>query len=148
LFAEAVGQQAVAADAHEAFGQHMQEEAAEEVDGIEGHHLLLAAVSIIALGEADAIPVECGKAVVGDGLEQPAAGFDQLCYFLPAQDLGQLLANSRIRKKLTELIPAQRLHIEESQRRDMVFYRSRTELALLEQIALVGANMIRAQLVR
>ena len=71
LFAEAVGQQAVAADAHEAFGQHMQEEAAEEVDGIEGHHLLLAAVSIIAPGEADAIPVECGKAVVGDGLDSP-----------------------------------------------------------------------------
>ena len=66
LFAEAVGEQAVAADAHESLGQHMQEESAEEVHCVEGHDALLAAVGIIAPAEADAISVECGDAVVGN----------------------------------------------------------------------------------
>lgn len=61
LFAEAVGEQAIAADAHEAFWQHMQEEAAEEVHGIKGHDALLAAVGIIAPAEADALTVEGGE---------------------------------------------------------------------------------------
>ena len=59
--------QAIAADAHEAFWQYMQEKATEEVYGIEGHDALLAAVRIIAPAEADALPVEGGDAVVGDG---------------------------------------------------------------------------------
>ena len=67
LFAEAVGEQAIAADAHEAFWQYMQEKAAEEVHGVEGHDALLAAVGIIAPEEADALPVEGGDAVVADG---------------------------------------------------------------------------------
>jgi len=67
LFAEAVGEQAIAADAHEAFWQHMEEKAAEEVHGIKGHDALLAAVGIIAPEEADALPVEGGDGVVGDG---------------------------------------------------------------------------------
>jgi len=67
LFAEAVGQQAVAANAHEAFGQYMQKKAAEEVHGVEGHDLLLAAVGIVAPEKTDALPVEGGDAVVGDG---------------------------------------------------------------------------------
>src|SRR5579863_5363007 len=67
LFAEAVGQQAIAADADEAFWQNMQEEAAEEVHGVESHDALLAAVGIIAPEEADALPVEGGDAVVADG---------------------------------------------------------------------------------
>ena len=66
MFAEAVRQQAVAADAYETFWQDVQEEAAEEVDGIEGHEALLAAVGIIAPEEADALAVEGGDAVVGD----------------------------------------------------------------------------------
>jgi hypothetical protein len=41
--------------------------AAEEVDGIEGHDALLAAVGIIAPAEADALAIEGGDAVVGDG---------------------------------------------------------------------------------
>jgi len=67
LFAEAIGEQAVAADAYETLGQHMQEEAAEEVHAIEGHDALLSAVNIIAPAEADAIAVEGGDAVVGNG---------------------------------------------------------------------------------
>lgn len=67
LFAEAVGEQAVAADAHEAFWQYMQEEAAEKVHRVEGHDALLAMVGIIAPEEADALPVEGGDAVIADG---------------------------------------------------------------------------------
>src|SRR5450759_1102408 len=67
LLAEAVGKQAVATYAHEAFRQHVQEEAAEEVDGVEGHDPLLAAVGIIPPAEADALAVEGNEAVVGDG---------------------------------------------------------------------------------
>ena len=44
----------------------MQKEAAEELEGIEGHQALLAAVGIIAPAEADAFAVECGEPVVGD----------------------------------------------------------------------------------
>ena len=67
LFAETVGEQSIAANAHEAFWQHMQEEAAQEVHCVEGHDALLAAVGIIAPSEADALTVEGGDAVVGDG---------------------------------------------------------------------------------
>src|ERR1035438_929675 len=67
LFAEAVGEQAIAANAHEAFWQYMQEKAAEEVDRVESHDLLLAAVGIIAPEETDVLSVEGGDAVVGDG---------------------------------------------------------------------------------
>src|ERR1039457_4289761 len=67
LFTEAIRQQAVAADAHETFGQYVQEEAAEEVHRVQSHDALLAAVGIIAPAEADALPVESGDAVVGDG---------------------------------------------------------------------------------
>ena len=43
------------ANAHEAFWQHVQEEAAQEADGVEGHDALLAAEGIIAPAEADAL---------------------------------------------------------------------------------------------
>ena len=67
LFAEAVGQQAVVADAHEASGQHVEEEAAQELAGVERHDALLAAVGIIPPAEVDALAVEGDQAVVGDG---------------------------------------------------------------------------------
>jgi hypothetical protein len=43
------------ANAHEAFWQHVQEEAAQEADGVECHDALLAAGGIIAPAEADAL---------------------------------------------------------------------------------------------
>ena len=67
LFAEAVGEQAVVADAHEALGKHVKEEAAQELHGVEGHDTLLAAVCIIPPAEADVLAVEGREAVVGDG---------------------------------------------------------------------------------
>ena len=39
----------------------------QEVPCVQSHDALLAAVGIIAPAEADALPVECGDAVVGDG---------------------------------------------------------------------------------
>src|SRR5450631_4352441 len=45
----------------------MQEKAAEEVHGVQGHDPLLAAMRIIAPEEADALTVEGGDAVIADG---------------------------------------------------------------------------------
>ena len=76
LFAEAVGQQAIAADADEAFWQHMQEEAAEEVHGIKGHDALLAAVGIPPPHET----VDLGRSIGLSSLLESAedkAGQDQ-----------------------------------------------------------------------
>ena len=67
LFAEAVRQQAVVADAHETPGQNVEEETAQELHSVEGHDTLLAAVGIIAPAEADVVAVEGGEAVVADG---------------------------------------------------------------------------------
>jgi len=67
LFAESVRQQAVVADADEAFWQHVQKEAAQELYSVEGHDTLLAAVGIIAPAEADAFAVESGEPVIADG---------------------------------------------------------------------------------
>lgn len=63
-FSKTVRQQAVVADTHEAPGQDMQEEAAQELDGIEGHDTLDSAVPIIAPAEADFFTIEGGDAVV------------------------------------------------------------------------------------
>lgn len=67
LLAEAVRQQAVVADADEAFGQDMQEEAAQELPGFESHDALPVAVGIIAPAETDLLSIEGGEAMVGDG---------------------------------------------------------------------------------
>ena len=66
LFAIAVGEQAVVADAHEASGQHVKEESSQELVCLELHHALPAAVGIILPAEADPFPVEGDQAVVGD----------------------------------------------------------------------------------
>ncbi len=67
LFAVAVGEQAVVADAHEAFWQHVEEEAAQELGCLELHDAPPAAVGIILPAEADVRSVEADEAVVGDG---------------------------------------------------------------------------------
>ena len=69
LLAEAIRQQAVVADADESAGQNVQEEAAQELDGVEGHDALLAAVGIIAPAEADVLAVEGGEAAVPDDVD-------------------------------------------------------------------------------
>lgn len=67
LVAEAVRQPAVVSDTDEAFGQDVQEEAAEELLRVESHDALLAAVSIIAPAEADSLSIEGREPMVGDG---------------------------------------------------------------------------------
>ena len=55
------------ADAYEALGQHVQEEAAQELYRVEGHDTLLASVRIVPPEEADVLSVESGEAVIADG---------------------------------------------------------------------------------
>ena len=64
LFAITIRQQAVMADAYETHGQDMQEEATQELLGLEGHDTLFSTVPIIAPAEADVFAVESGDAVV------------------------------------------------------------------------------------
>ena len=66
-FAEAVGEQAVVADAHEAPGQDMEEEAAQELHGFQSHAGLLVAVSVVPPDETDLLSIEGQQAMVGDG---------------------------------------------------------------------------------
>ena len=55
------------ADAHEASGQHVQKEAAQELGGRERHLALLAAVGVILPAEGDALLVEGQQAMIGNG---------------------------------------------------------------------------------
>ena len=65
----AAGEQAVVADAVEAAGEHMDQEAADELAGGEGHELLpFAPVSAIVLPlEGNGLAVESEEPAVGDG---------------------------------------------------------------------------------
>ena len=67
--ARAFGEQAVVADAVEAFWQHVDEEAADELVGGERHALVsIAALDAVVLPlEGDALLVEGDQAAVGDG---------------------------------------------------------------------------------
>jgi hypothetical protein len=64
LFAEAVGEQAVVSDAHEAFWQDVEEEAAQELGCLELHDAPPAAMGIILPAEADVLSVEADQTVV------------------------------------------------------------------------------------
>jgi hypothetical protein len=63
--AVAVGEEAEVADADQAFGQDMDEKAAQELLGGNGHDL--AAVGIVSPAEGDAKVLESHEAMVGDG---------------------------------------------------------------------------------
>ena len=67
LAAEAVGQQTKVADAHEASGQHVEEEASQELAGAQSHDALLAAAGIVFVTERDAFPIEGQQTVIGYG---------------------------------------------------------------------------------
>ena len=67
LIAEAIGEQAEVADADEAPGQHVEEEAAQELGCVESHDALLSSVGIVLVAEGDVFTVEVEQAVVGDG---------------------------------------------------------------------------------
>ena len=67
MASKAVGEQSEVADAHKALWQHVEEEAAQELGGIESHDALLAAMGIILPAKADALSVEGQQAVIGNG---------------------------------------------------------------------------------
>src|SRR5215472_2429528 len=67
LVSEAVGEQAVVTDADETPGEHMEEEAAQELTCSELHGALLSVVGIVLPAEGDLFAVEGQQAVVGDG---------------------------------------------------------------------------------
>jgi len=62
-----VGEKAVIADADQSRGQHMQQEAAQELVDIEGQKLLGVAVCVVAIAEADTLAIERDDAGVADG---------------------------------------------------------------------------------
>jgi hypothetical protein len=74
LAAVAVGEEAEVADADQAFGQNLDEKAAQELLGGNGHDLVLAAVSIVSPAEGDAMVLESHEAMVGDGDAMGIAG--------------------------------------------------------------------------
>ena len=55
------------ADADQAFGQNMDEKAAQKLLGGNGHDLVLAAVGIVSPAEGDAMVLASHEAMVGDG---------------------------------------------------------------------------------
>ena len=70
----AVGEEAEVADADQAFGQDMDEKAAQELLGGNGHDLVLAAVGIVSPAEGDAMVLARHEAMVGDGDAMGIAG--------------------------------------------------------------------------
>ena len=72
--ATTVRQEAKRADANEAAGQHMQQEAAQEFWRREGHHSFVIAVGIISPAESDLVIGEGYQAMVGDSDAMGVAG--------------------------------------------------------------------------
>ena len=70
----AVGEKTEVSDANQTAGQHVKQEAAQELMGGDGHDLLLAAVGIISPAEGDTIVLEGQEAMVGDGHTMGVAG--------------------------------------------------------------------------
>lgn len=67
VFADAIGQEAELADAHQSGRQNMQQEAAQELYAIEGHELGAGAVGVILPVETDVAVFERAQAMVRDG---------------------------------------------------------------------------------
>jgi hypothetical protein len=67
---------------------------------------------------------------------------------LLAQNAGQSLMLSWIWKELTELLTPQRAHILEAQRSNVVNNAANRQLARLQQVGLIGPQMLQTQLVR
>ena len=70
----AVGEEAEMADANQAAGQNVKQEAAQELMSVNRHDLLLASVGIVSPEEGDAIVLEGHEPMVGDGDAMGIAG--------------------------------------------------------------------------
>jgi hypothetical protein len=62
-----MGQKAEVPDAHEAWGKHVEQEAAQELLDRKGHQTLLIAVSGVSPAEGDLATLQGDQAMVGDG---------------------------------------------------------------------------------
>ena len=67
LCADAIGEEAVVADADQARRQHVEQEAADELDRIESHGLGAGMIRVVFPVEADATILQSAKPLVGDG---------------------------------------------------------------------------------
>ncbi len=67
LCALAIAEEAVVADAMEALGEDMQQEAADKLVGRDGHDLLATAVPIVLPAETNGAIIDVDEAIVGDG---------------------------------------------------------------------------------
>ena len=65
LFFRAVGEKAEVTDAHEAIGQNVEEEAADEFLGMKGHGLFSIAISSISITQGDLAVLDVEDAVIG-----------------------------------------------------------------------------------
>lgn len=70
----AVGEETVVADAHESFGKHVQEEATNELLGLQSHGSLALLVSVVFPAEDDLFWMDGEEAMVGDGHPVGIAG--------------------------------------------------------------------------
>ena len=64
LLSVSIGKQAVVPDPHEALGQDVEQEAADELNDVEVHHLLFSSVRGVAVAERNAILFDAQDAVV------------------------------------------------------------------------------------
>ncbi len=70
----AVGEESEVADANQAAGQNVKQEAAQELMSGNSHDLLLAAVGIVSPAEGDAVVFKGHETMVGDGDAMGVAG--------------------------------------------------------------------------
>ena len=70
----AVSEEAVVADSHEPFGQHVKKETPKELDAMESHGPLPVSVCVILPAEADVPVFQSNEALVGDGHPMGIAG--------------------------------------------------------------------------
>ena len=74
LLADAIGEEAEVANADQTGRQHVEQEAADELDRIEGHGLGAGVIGIVFPVEADAAVFHRSKAMVGNGHAVRVAG--------------------------------------------------------------------------
>ena len=72
--AATVGEEAEGTNANKATGQHVQQEAAQKLWCLDGHHSLVISVGIISPAEGDLMVGEGDEAMVGDGDAMSVAG--------------------------------------------------------------------------
>ena len=89
--ADSIGEQAEVANADRAGGQHVEQEAADEFDRIEGHVLGAGVIRVVFPVEADAAVFQSAKPVVGDGDARSVAS--QILEHTPGSTEGRLDVN-------------------------------------------------------